>query len=521
MAQLFANAARGNLSAGILSTDTTITIGSGGSAFPAISGSDWFKAVLQDTSGIEIVYVTAHTADSNSFTVTRGQEGTTARAFGLNSVFGLRLTAGDMTSLTTTASVAAVRQPINSTPASGATGVVETPTLTGNTYYSLYGIAQNGAQFQVSTSSTFATITHDSGTLGAVTSYTLPAAVLAASTVYYWRCRYRDSENVWSAWSAGTSFTTATVSNSYIATPTATPAIGAALEGGFYAGMIWNELVQSVTSTTISTGSKTFTVPSMTGAAIVYAGQTLEVRSRANPANKMVGTVTGAAGTSLTINITSVGGSGTFTDWSVMATYRVIVAPKASGENASIAYKNANTAAPAATGTLTEGRAATLAMVAADTSIVYPAAWWCYNLNIGGKTDWYLPARDELELCWRNLKPVTDANYTTADRPTAATPNYANLGSYGDTAAAHGTNNNSSPVGAAYTTSVPGQTAATAFQTGGTEAFTYGTSNYWSSTEYSASAAWLQYWHSGGPGSQSIVSKSVAGRVRAVRRSII
>ena len=91
--------------------------------------------------------------------------------------------------------------------------------------------------------------------------------------------------------------------------------------------MIWNELVQSATSTTIGTGSKSFSVPNMDSAPIVYAGQQLEVRSRANPANKMVGTVTGATGTNLTINVTSVGGSGTFSDWSVMSRYRVIVAP--------------------------------------------------------------------------------------------------------------------------------------------------------------------------------------------------
>lgn len=309
-----------------------------------------------------------------------------------------------------------------------------------------------------------------------------------------------------------------------IPTPTPTPAnFGDPLEGGFYAGMIWNELVQSATSTTIGTGSKTFAVPSMTGAPIVYAGQQLEVRSRANPANKMVGTVTDAVGTSLTLNVTSVGGSGTFADWSIMSRYRVIVAPKASGENASVAIKNANTALPTACQTLTEGLRATQAMRDADTSTVYPAAHWARSLNINGFSDWYIPARDELELCWRNLKPVTDNNYATADRATGATPNYANNGSYGDTANTHGRNNNSAPVGAAYTSGAPAQTAAAAFRTGGAEAFEYGSAVYWTSSEYSAITAWSQLWYSSnpGPGYQNIGNKDNAYRVRAVRRSVI
>jgi len=280
--------------------------------------------------------------------------------------------------------------------------------------------------------------------------------------------------------------------------------------------------VQSASSYTIATGSKNFTVADMTATPLVYAGQTLEVRSRANPANKMIGVVTGAMGTALTINITSVSGSGTFSDWSIMAQYRVIVAPKSTGENAVIAYKNANTAAPTACGTLSEGRKATLAMVAADTSTVYPAAHWCNNLSIAGKTDWYLPARDELELCWRNLKPTVDANYAAANRPTVATPNYMNLGSYGDTANTNGLDNNSSPVGAAYTSSDPAQVAAGKnFRASESEAFIYGSRFYWSSTEYSATDAWNQTWGYSSPGYQANDSKSSSYCIRAVRRSII
>jgi hypothetical protein len=123
--------------------------------------------------------------------------------------------------------------------------------------------------------------------------------------------------------------------NNFIATPTATPAaFGDALEGGFYTGLIFNQVTQSTTSTAIGTGEKTFTTTD--SAPLFYSGQTVEVRSRANPSTaRMIGTVTASSGTSLTVNVTSVDGSGTLTDWSVMAKFRVIVAPKSSGESSS------------------------------------------------------------------------------------------------------------------------------------------------------------------------------------------
>lgn len=310
-------------------------------------------------------------------------------------------------------------------------------------------------------------------------------------------------------------------SGSYIPTPAPTPAIGSPFEGGFYMGMFWNELVQSSTSTAISAGTKTFTVPDMTSTPIVYGGQTLEVRSRANPANKMICTVTSAIGTTLTLNVSSVGGSGTFSDWSIMSRYRSIRAPKSSGEHAGIALKSAASALPVACQTLTEGWKATLAMVAAGNAAEYPAAHWVRSLVIGGQNDWHIPARDVLELEWRNGKPTTDANYTGVDRPAAATPNYTNLGSYGGAEAAHGLNKNSDPAGATYTASVPGQAAIAAFMTGGAEAFEYGSAYYWSCSEYNASGAWIQYWDSSVPGIQSYVNKMNPYRVRAVRRSII
>lgn len=70
----------------------------------------------------------------------------------------------------------------------------------------------------------------------------------------------------------------------------------------------------SATSTLIGTGAKTVTVEA--GLALTV-GQVVRLVSRANAANFMVGTVTSYSGVTLVVNVTYVGGSGTFADWNL------------------------------------------------------------------------------------------------------------------------------------------------------------------------------------------------------------
>jgi hypothetical protein len=426
--------------------------------------------------------------------------------------------------------VVEVATPINASPASGATNVGATSaiTLSANTFGAIYvGDTHSNSQWQVHTSNAFAFPMYDSGEVAAGTSHTLALGVLAVSTSYFWRVRYKSSRGTWSAWSRSTSFTTAAAFNSYVPAPVATPAIGGALEGGFYGGMVWQQIATCNTALTLGTGARTMTISvDMHVTPLVYAGQVVEVRSLVDPTYKFIGTVTGATGTSLSINCTSFGGFGSGANWSINVRYRVIKAPKASGETNNLAWKNANTLAPSSSGTLVEGLKSTTGLVAAGDASVYPMAHWCRNRNIGGYTDWYMPSRDEMEVLIRNLKPGTVAN-STANRPTGSVHNYQNQGAYPDLTNANGANRNSDPNGAVYTTTVPGQTTPVAFRTGGAEALvavvTAG-SGYWTSTEHAATTAIFIETNDSNFGLPTAKTKNLAGSdnyVIAVRRSMI
>lgn len=87
------NNAFGTLASSISSSATTIALDSGqGARFPTLSSPDYFYGTLIDTSNnLEIVKVTARSTDS--LTVTRAQDNTSARAFSTGDRFELRPTA--------------------------------------------------------------------------------------------------------------------------------------------------------------------------------------------------------------------------------------------------------------------------------------------------------------------------------------------------------------------------------------------------------------------------------------------
>lgn len=92
--QQFTNNAASTLSAGINASVTSITLTAGGGAlFPALSGSQYFYGTISNTAGTvnEIVKVTARSTDT--LTVVRAQDNTTASSFSAGDNFQLRVTA--------------------------------------------------------------------------------------------------------------------------------------------------------------------------------------------------------------------------------------------------------------------------------------------------------------------------------------------------------------------------------------------------------------------------------------------
>jgi hypothetical protein len=172
-----------------------------------------------------------------------------------------------------------------------------------------------------------------------------------------------------------------------------------------------------------------------------------------------------------------------------VATHYLVVAPLASGYSPLRLFKPTDTATSGAT-SLVDGPANTAALVSQGS---HPAAEFCNNLVIGGYSDWYLPATNELEVCYRALKPTTANNVTNS-----------------------GANVNAVPTTGNYTTANPPQTSVLIFRSGGAQAYptTSGT-NYWTSTTLGATNAQQRAFANG---STDARRKSVNFKVRAIRR---
>lgn len=139
--------------------------------------------------------------------------------------------------------------------------------------------------------------------------------------------------------------------------------------------------------------------------------------------------------------------------------YKVLVAP-IEADVYGLQWKTANSTT-AGTDSLTDGWSNTWSMNVGD----HPAASHCLDYRGGGHDDWYMPAKDELNLFWLNI--------------------------------------------------APGKTQVPEFQSGGEQAL-HGSQYYWASTQHSPSSAWRQRFSDGAQTNDNKVVTS--RRVRPVRR---
>lgn len=171
---------------------------------------------------------------------------------------------------------------------------------------------------------------------------------------------------------------------------------------------------------------------------------------------------------------------------SSVATHYLVVGPVASAQS-TLKWKTSNTTT---SGTSSDIDGPTNSSNMNNAS--HPSAQFCKGLSIGGYTDWYMPAKNELEVCYYNLKPLSNGVNTESS----------------------GINPNAVPARASnYTSGTPAQTSATDFKSTGTEDFA--TVCYWSSTEYNQYRGWAQYFNYG---SQVYNFKTNSYNVRAIRR---
>ena len=169
--------------------------------------------------------------------------------------------------------------------------------------------------------------------------------------------------------------------------------------------------------------------------------------------------------------------------------YGIAKAPKALGDFADMEWGPLRPVPGALS--FVDGRANTLAMAEAGSEL----AKRILALRIADKDDWYLPALDEIEVCYRAAKPGTNQNYMYMRS---------------------GINLHSIPPSHPYTADDPAQTAVEIFRNGSAECFEE-QAWYWSSTQYASASgyAWFQHF---GHGSQNGWPKDSKLRGCAVRR---
>jgi hypothetical protein len=342
----------------------------------------------------------------------------------------------------TDATYPVVRKPVIQSPTAAQVLATQSPQVLGNSYFSLYGVPQLAAQFQVSSSPTFV-VTDVDVTVGPQNYAQVPAGALLSNTVYYTRCRYQDLEQSWSPWSDTVSFTTG--SNTITQPAITAPANGATNIGdgvtltanafamtsgvdthassdweiwtgaGGTGSLVYSSYADSVNKLSIAVPAGTFAVSTVYHPRVRYNSNGGGTSAWSNDVQfttaNSFGTVLAPGGAY---------GGGYFAGYITLSGQRyALIVSDVSGSirNGDLVGNNG-----IATST-SDGKANTAAYIAAGHySGGNDAVNFVKNYRGGGYSDWYLPSLYEAEILYRNLKPTTDANNTAFGANAFASP---------------------------------------------------------------------------------------------------
>ena len=342
---------------------------------------------------------------------------------------------------------------------------------------------------------------------GATSSTYVLVAADVGNTI---RCVVRATNSVAPSGVTANSNSTASVS----AVVPGAPTIGTATATGSSTATVVYTAPASDGGATITTYTATSSPSGITGTLSQAGSGTITVSGLAAvtaytftvTATNSVGTsAASSASNSITTASPSIGeafGGGFFagqisTAGNSIADFNLVVGPLASAQS-TLQWKTTNTSTA---GTSSDIAGPTNSANMNDAT--HPCAQFCEGLSIGGFSDWYMPAKNELEVCYFNLKPSTDANVV---------------------AGGGGINPNAVPARASpyWVIGLPAQTSATNFRTGGAQPFAIsgGSPNagtYWCSTEYTPNPTRGRYQQFKG-GIQNYYRKYINQFVRAVRR---
>lgn len=430
-----------------------------------------------------------------------------------------------------------IAQPAITSPVNGITGVSNNLTLQSTGFASLPAgsLTHTATEWTIARDSIFSDIVISkvisSGNLSSLT------ASLSTNTIYYARVRY-ISNSVVSDWSPTVSFTTTTI---YIQKPVISAQNGQATNISTDLALVGTafEAVPANTDTHISS---TWVVREKTTDAIAYQlenstsnklsvtvpASSLEVSKEYSVQLKYTGQIAESAfsdkftfTTSSSLIPSQPGtpfGGGYYVGRINIGgiIYALIVSPKAGGERQISFLDSTSVSLGGLVASLNDGLTNTNAILSRAGGRS-PMASWARSLSIGGFTDWYIPSVDELEMCYRYLKPNSNGNVITSSTSPRQSGSYPSPN--------NGYNPSSIPIGPLYTSGSPSMTKVTNFQQGQSQSFITDIlrNEYWTSScaglwERSGNFYESTYRQNFNDGTQGRSIQATGNMARAVRR---